>query len=175
MPLATDNDLISLFSGGQFNDEPIEDEVMACFTDGQFGSELAAAIVVPRRRTPRTAAGGGGGGWSPRRRGRLIMPPVLVPCSVDIPGCVPGTNYQAWVPPWEAPPLPPPPWAAPPPLPPPPPPQASVFVPPLIPLDPALAGAQDTRSELPWKAIAFGAVGILVGIVIAKTVLKESK
>ncbi len=171
MPLATDNDLISLFSGGQFNDEPIEDEVMACFTDGQFGSELAAAIVVPRR--PRTAAGGGGGGWSPRRRGRLIMPPVLVPCSVDIPGCVPGTNYRAWVPPpppWEAPPLPPPPWEAPPP------PQYAPqpFVPPpLIPLDAPLSGAQETRSELPWKAIAFGAIGVIVGIVIAKTVLKD--
>lgn len=168
MPLVTDNDLLSLFAGGQFSDEPVEDEVLACFTDGQFGSELAVAIVVPPRPIPARVAVGGGGGGSHLALSQPLTyyyssQPDLVPVSVD-----------PWADGWMSrrrprrprrgrgrrPPPRPPLFPSPPP--------------------PGFAGLSEypdypEHRELPWKAIAFGALGVLIGIVIAKTLLKDAK
>lgn len=64
MSLATDNDLLSLFSGGQFVEEDIEDEVLACFSGGQFGIAVEAGAIItpiPARASPSVTGGGGGG------------------------------------------------------------------------------------------------------------------
>jgi len=55
----TDVDILAFFAGGQFFEEDVEDEILADFTDGQFGIETA---VVPSPAVPIAASTGGGGG-----------------------------------------------------------------------------------------------------------------
>lgn len=56
-----DIDVMAFEFGGQFFEDDVVDEVLACVTDGQFGVELEEA-VVPTIPVARSTGGGGGGG-----------------------------------------------------------------------------------------------------------------
>jgi hypothetical protein len=55
-----DVDVMAFLMGGQFFEDDVEDETLACFTDGQFGIELEAAVIPsPAVSVPFRAGGGG--------------------------------------------------------------------------------------------------------------------
>lgn len=57
-----DVDILAFFAGGQFFEEDVVDEQLACFTDGQFGIEIEAPVIPPPRPIAASTGGGGGGG-----------------------------------------------------------------------------------------------------------------